>query len=65
MLSNAQRLVELSAGLEDVGDFALGDGDRAHLAESFIDGEFFMLSNAQRLVELSPVLEDVGDLAFG
>jgi hypothetical protein len=64
LLADAQGLVELSAGLEDVGDLALGDGDGADIAEAAVDGELFLLADAQGLVELAAGLEDVGDLAL-
>ena len=64
LLADGQGLVELSAGVEDVGDLALGDGDGADIAEAAVDGELFLLADAQGLVELSASLEDVGDLAL-
>ena len=65
LLADAQGLVDLTAGVEDVGDLALADGDFADIAEAAVDGELFLLADAQGLVELTAGLEDVGDLALG
>ena len=63
--SDAKRLVELTAGLKDVCDLALGDGMFAHVAELFEDGELFLDSDAKRLVEFTAGLKDVCDSALG
>jgi hypothetical protein len=56
-----QRLVELPAGLQNVGDFAHRDGARAHVADPLIDRQLLLLADLQRLVELASGTQDVGD----
>ena len=62
---DAQRLVDLAAGLQDVGYPAHGDGHLAHVAQANIDRKLLFRADAQRLVELATGLQDVGDLAHG
>ena len=61
--ADAQCLVELAAGGEDVGDLALGDGSRAHVPELLEDRELLFGADAQCLVELAAGGEDVGNSA--
>ena len=65
LAADAQGLVELAAGLEDVGDLAHGDGARADVAEALVDRQLLLAADAQGLVELAAGLQDVGDLAHG
>ena len=63
--ADAQRLVELAAGLQDVGDLAHGHRPRRDVAEPLVDRQLLLLADAQRLVVLAAGLQDVGDLAHG
>ena len=65
LAADAQRLVELAAALQDVGDLAHRHGARAHVAEALVDRQLLLAADAQRLVELAAALQDVGDLAHG
>jgi hypothetical protein len=60
-----QGLIELAPRLMDLGDLAEGDRPRAHVAELFDTGHFFVDADAQGLVELAAGVMDVGDLAEG
>ena len=63
LAADAQGLVEIAAGLEDVGDLAHGYGARADVAEALVDRQFLLAADAQGLVEIAAGLQDVGDLA--
>ena len=50
---------------QDVRDLALGDRDRAHIAQALVDRQLLLGADAQRLRELAAAIEDVRDLALG
>ena len=64
LLADAQGLVELAAGTQDVGDLAPSDGGLADVAEVLGDRQLILLADAQGLVVARRVVQDVGDLAL-
>ncbi len=52
LAADFQRLVELTARLQDVGDPAHRHGARAHVAEALVDRQLLLVADSQRLVEL-------------
>ena len=52
--------------MEDVGDLALGDRARAHVAEALETGSYLLAERMRSASSSSPrAMEDVGDLALG
>ncbi|MEZ4313508.1 MAG: hypothetical protein R3F14_36255 [Polyangiaceae bacterium] len=61
--SDAEGFVELSASVEDVGDFAEGDGARVGVANSLQDRKRLVAQQVQRLVDLSVSGQEIRKLS--
>ena len=63
--TDAQRLVQFAAHLQDVGDLTLGDRRRARVPQAFEHRQLFFGTDAQCLAQVAAHLQDIGDLTLG